>query len=231
MTPLLSASGLVKRYGRLTAVDGVDLTIESGEVVGIAGPNGSGKSTLGRMLLGFAEPDDGSVRIDGISPRRFRTSEGIGFVSEDGARGWERATPREFLSLRVPDAASPVIVDLCERLGITPLLDRRVGTLSKGQWRMCLSAYAIVAAPRFALLDEPDAGLDPAAMGRLRDGIAAAAAAGTAVLIFSHHLDELALGVDRLLFFATGRVRGTIDPRGVGSTELRARYMQFVGDA
>lgn len=229
-TPLVSATGLVKRYGALAAVNGVDLTLEPGEIVGIAGPNGSGKSTLGRLLLGFAEPDGGTVCIDGSTPRAFRSSSGVGFVCEDGARGWERATPRQMLALRVPDSGAPDVAALSERLGITSLLDRRVGTLSKGQWRICLTAYALVAAPRFVVLDEPDAGLDPAAMGRLRDGIAAAAAAGTAVLLFSHHLDELALGVHRLLFFAAGRVRGTIDPQGLGSAELRSEYMSAVGD-
>lgn len=229
MTPFLSATGLVKRYGHLAAVDGVDLAIEPGEIVGIAGPNGSGKSTLGRMLLGFAEPDAGTVHIDGKSPQGFRATSGVGFVCEDGSRGWERATPRQMLALRVRGARGPAVTQLGERLGITPLLDRRIGTLSKGQWRICLAAYALVAEPRFAVLDEPDAGLDPAAMGRLRDGMAAAAAAGTAVLVFSHHLDELALGVHRLLFFASGRVRGVIDPRGLGSFELRAQYMSMVG--
>lgn len=231
MTPLLSATGLVKRYGSITAVDGVDLAIEPGEIVGIAGPNGSGKSTLGRLLLGFAEPDAGTVHVDGLTSRAFRSTSGVGFVCEDGARGWERATPRQMLALRVRDTGTPAVAELSERLGITPLLDRRVGTLSKGQWRACLTAYALVAGPRFAVLDEPDAGLDPAAMGRLRDAVGAAAASGTAVLVFSHHLDELALGVHRLLFFAAGRVRGTIDPRGIGSVELRSQYMRLVGEA
>lgn len=231
MTPLVAASGLVKRYGACAAVDGVDLAIEPGEIVGVAGPNGSGKSTLGRLLLGFAEPDEGTVRIEGVTPRAFRSSSGVGFVCEDGARGWERATPRQMLALRLSDTGTPSVAELSDRLGITPLLDRRVGTLSKGQWRACLAAYALVAGPRFAILDEPDAGLDPAAMGRLRDAVVAAANAGTAVLVFSHHLDELALGVHRLLFFAAGRVRGTIDPRGLGSAELRSEYMSSVGDA
>lgn len=229
MTPFLAATGLVKRYGDLAAVDGVDLSIETGEIVGIAGPNGSGKSTLGRLLLGFADPDEGTLHIDGLAPRAFRSASGVGFVCEDGARGWERATPRQMLTLRVQDTEAPAVVELVERLGIAPLLDRRIGTLSKGQWRICLTAYALVAGPRFAVLDEPDAGLDPAAMGRLRDGVAAAAASGMAVLVFSHHLDELALGVHRLLFFASGRIRGAIDPRGLGSAELRSQYMSHAG--
>ena len=228
MTPFLMATGLVKRYGNVEAVRGVDLTLAPGEIVGVAGPNGSGKSTLGRLLLGFAAPDEGRVLIDGLPPGEFRLREGVGFVREDGARGWERATPRQLLALRVPDATAPHVTTSCDLLGVTPLLDRRIATLSKGQWRICLVAYAMIAAPRLLVLDEPDAGLDPTAMERLRAGTAAAAAAGAAILIFSHHLDELALTVHRLLFYAEGRVCGTIDPRGVGSAELRTQYRAIV---
>ncbi len=224
----VEARGLVKRYGVLEAVRAVDLDIAVGEIVGIAGPNGSGKSTLARLLLGFARPHAGSVRIDGRSPEEFRVQDGIGYVPEDGERGWERATPRQLLMLRLGDPDVPSARAICDSIGATPLLDKRVGTLSKGQWRACLVAYAMVAAPRFIVLDEPDAGLDPAAMERLRTTTALLAGGGSSILLLSHHLDEMALGVHRLLFFSAGRIRRSIDPRGVGPTELRREYHSAV---
>ena len=226
--PFVVARGLVKRYGALEAVRSVDLAIDPGEIVGIAGPNGSGKSTLARLLLGFARPQRGDAMIDGLTPETYRARVGVGFVPEDRARAWDRATPRQLLALRVPDPEAPPVRLVCDTLGATPLLDRRIDSLSKGQWTTCLAAYAFAANPRWLVLDEADSGLDPAAMERLRLAMSLASASGSTILVLSHHLDELALGVHRLLFFAAGRIRGTMDPRGVGAIELRRAYVDAV---
>ncbi len=224
------ASGLVKSYGAVRAVDGVDLTLERGRVVGVAGPNGSGKSTMARMLLGFSSPDRGHATVAGLSPAAYREAHGVGFVREDGARGWDRLTPRQLLSLRGdPDAAT--VKQVGEILRLAPLMDRPIAVLSKGQWRTCQLWFALASDPRFLVLDEPEAGLDPAALDRLRIVVRAAADRGAAVLMLSHHLDEMALTADTVLFMAHGKVRGAVDPRGKAATDLRADYRRLVEEA
>ncbi|MBL8996124.1 MAG: ABC transporter ATP-binding protein [Gemmatimonadetes bacterium] len=224
------ASGLVKSYGAVRAVDGVDLALEARRVVGVAGPNGSGKSTMARMLLGFSSPDSGSVTVAGLTPAAYREAHGVGFVREDGARGWDRLTPRQLLSLRGdPDDAT--VRQVGEILKLASLMDRPIAGLSKGQWRTCQLWFALASSPRFLVLDEPDAGLDPAALDRLRIVVRSAADRGAAVLVLSHHLDEMALTADTVVFMAHGRVRGAVDPRGKTATELRADYRRLVEDA
>jgi ABC-2 type transport system ATP-binding protein len=221
------ATAVTKSYGIVRAVDGVALSLTRGSVVGIAGPNGSGKSTLARMLLGFSAPDDGSVTVDGITPTQYREANGVGFLREDGARGWDRLTPRQLITLR-EDADDAVVREASETLKLAALLDRPIGLLSKGQWRVCQLLYALSARPRFLVLDEPEAGLDPAALERLRSVVLTAAKGGATIVMLSHHLDEMALTVDRVLFMSQGKVRGEVDPRGRSAGELRADYSRLV---
>lgn len=223
----VAATAVTKRYGALRAVDGLDLRLARGSVVGIAGPNGSGKSTLARMLLGFSAPEQGSLSVDGVTPTQYRETQGVGFLREDGARGWDRLTPRQLIALR-DDADEAVVEEASEALRLAPLLDRRIGLLSKGQWRACQLLYAVAARPRFLVLDEPEAGLDPAALERLRTVVRAAAGDGATILMLSHHLDEMALTVDRVLFMAAGRIRGEVDPRGRSAADLRDDYRRLV---
>lgn len=225
MTALVEALAVEKRYRDRVVLRSITLSLAAGEVLGVAGPNGSGKSTLGRILLGFSCPSAGRVTIGGIEPSAFRETFGVGFVHEDGARGWERATLRDLLALRLSEPARYEDDEVCQVLRITALLDQPVASLSKGQWRICQTAYALVARPRFVLLDEPDAGLDPAAQERLRTAIAIVAAAGAGVIVFSHHLDELALGVQRLILLSRGMVQAEFDPRGLAAAALRRRYL------
>jgi ABC-2 type transport system ATP-binding protein len=223
----ISGSALTKSYRAVRAVDGVDLSIGRAAVVGIAGPNGSGKSTLARMLLGFSAPDAGSATIDGLTPLAFRERHGVGFLREDGARGWDRLTPRQLISLR-EDADQQAVHESAETLQLAPLMDRPIGQLSKGQWRICQLLYAVCARPRFLVLDEPESGLDPAVLERLRHVVLHVAARGATVLMLSHHLDEMALTVHRVLFMSQGKVRGEVDPRGRSAADLRDDYRRLV---
>jgi ABC-2 type transport system ATP-binding protein len=223
----IAVAGLTKSYGAVRAVDGVDLSIARGAVVGIAGPNGSGKSTLARMLLGFSAPDGGTAAIDGLTPLAFRERHGVGFLREDGARGWDRLTPRQLISLR-EDADERVVQEAGDILNLASLMDRPIGQLSKGQWRICQVLYALCARPRFLVLDEPESGLDPAVLERLRTVVLQAAAGGATIVMLSHHLDEMALSVDRVLFMSQGKVRGEVAPRGCGAADLRDDYRRLV---
>lgn len=220
-------TALAKSYAAVRAVDAIDLSIARGSVVGIAGPNGSGKSTLARMLLGFSAADAGTATINGMTPIRYREANGVGFLREDGARGWDRLTPRQLIAIR-EDADDATVREASAVLKLAPLMDRPIGLLSKGQWRVCQLLYALSAKPQFLVLDEPEAGLDPAALERLREVVLRAAASGATVLMLSHHLDEMALTVDRVLFMSQGRLRGEVDPRGRNAADLRSDYRRFV---
>ncbi len=231
MDALVEARGVEYRIGTRTILTGLALTIARGEVIGIAGPNGAGKSTLGRLLLGFAAPTAGTITLDGIDPAAHRQTHGIGFLHEDGGRGWEHATPRALLSLHCDDAAVIPEDPLCRGLEITPFLDRRVATLSKGQWRAVQLAMALVPRTPFVLLDEPEAGLDPSAQGRLHQVVGMRAAEGAAILMLSHHLDSLAVVAAQIHLLVQGRFHDRFDPAGMSGAALRSRYVRGVDAA
>ena len=231
MDTVVEARGVEHMIGKRRILTGLALTVAGGEVVGIAGPNGAGKSTLGRLLLGFATPTAGMIAIGGTDPLTFRRMHGVGFLHEDGGRGWEHATPRALLSLHHDDLDAIDRDPVARTLGIGPYLDRRVATLSKGQWRACQLTMACRSPSRFLLLDEPEAGLDPGAQGRLHEVIAMRAAAGAAILTLSHHLESLAVVAARIHLLVQGRFRDHIDPRDLSSSALRLRYSQGVDAA
>jgi ABC-type multidrug transport system ATPase subunit len=206
-------------------LDGVTLDAAPGERLGVAGPNGAGKSTLARLIVGAATPTAGELRIDGLLPTHFRARFGIGFLHEDGSRAWERITPRDVLTLQAPSADPIEDHPLISALRLLPLLDRRVATLSKGEWRACQAALALWTRPRLALLDEPESGLDPAAHEQMRSAILWAAESGTTCVVFSHHLDLLVRTVDRLVILSRGRVCDVFPVAAMGVADVRARYL------
>ena len=206
-------------------LDGVTLTADPGEVLGVAGPNGAGKSTLARLVLGAAAPTAGRVRIDGLSPASFRGRHGIGFLAEDGSRAWERITPRDLLRLGGLDEAPFEDHPLAGILRLAPVLDRSIAHLSKGEWRACQAAFALRLRPRLAVLDEPESGLDPAAHERMREAILWAASGGTTCLVLSHHLELLSRTADRILVLSRGRTQDSVVPAELGAFEVRARYL------
>jgi ABC-type multidrug transport system ATPase subunit len=224
---LVVASGLHKRFGEVRAVDDVSVTILPGEIVGVAGPNGSGKSTLARLLLGFAAPDSGVVRVGGLDPAIHREASGVGYLREDGARGWDRLTPRALLGLRCdPDGTRAR--ELGELLKLDALAVRPIRDLSKGQWRLCQLWFALAGESPFVVLDEPEAGLDPAALERLRSAVLATASRGAAVFVLSHHLDEMARTVGTVMFMSRGKLRGAVSTEGRTAAELRDDYRRWV---
>ena len=231
MDTLVEARGVQHAIGARVILTGLDLTIAPGEVIGVAGPNGAGKSTLGRLLLGYVTPTAGTITIDGVDPAANRQAHGGGFLHEDGGRGWEHATPRALLSLHLDDAEAIPRDPICRILRVDSFLDRRVATLSKGQWRAVQLAMALVPRTPFVLLDEPEAGLDPGAQGRLHEVIAMRATAGTGILMLSHHLDSLAVVAGRIHLLVQGRFHDRFDPGGMSVSALRLRYVRGVDAA
>ena len=225
MRPRLEVEAVVVEGRARRLLDGVTLTADPGEVLGIAGPNGAGKSTLARLVLGAAAPSAGRIRIDDLSPATFRGRHGIGFLAEDGSRAWERITPRDLLRLGGDDEVPVEDHPLAGILRLAPLLDRAIAHLSKGEWRACQAAFALRLRPRLAVLDEPESGLDPAANERMREAVRWAAEGGTTCLVLSHHLELLSRTADRLLVLAGGRTQDLFAPVELGALEVRARYL------
>ena len=219
MTAVL-VSGLRKRYGRFVAVDGLDLEVPEGAVVGLIGPNGAGKTTTMLVLATLLQPDGGEIRIFGADPLRspravrrlvgwmpdfFGVYEGLTvgeyldfFASAYGLAGAERRRR---------------VGDLLELVELHHKRDVDVRGLSRGMQQRLGLARCLVHAPRLVILDEPASGLDPRARVDLREVLRQLARQGTTILLSSHVLAELAELVDRIAVLEAGRLvaSGTLD--------------------
>ncbi len=199
-TPLASARGVTRAFGRLVAVDKVDLDVRPGEVVGLLGANGAGKTTLIRILLGLLRPTAGRVELFGRAPSR--TTRGrIGYVAQ-GLGLWEDLTAAENLRF-VARSFGCVAPDL--EPDLAAVSDTVVRDLPLGLRRRLAFAAALAHAPDLLFLDEPTSGVDTAARARLWETVHGAAGGGAGVLVTTHHMEE-AGECDRLVVMAAGRV-------------------------
>jgi ABC-2 type transport system ATP-binding protein len=208
--PPIEARGLVKRYGHITAVDDVDLTVSGGDVYGYLGPNGAGKTTSLRMLLGLIRPDSGSARLFGRDPlaEGARALDGVaGFVEaprfypyRGGRRNLEMAAALD------GDGAADRIDEALETVDLTDRAADKVGGYSHGMRQRLGIAGALLRAPRLLLLDEPTTGLDPGGMRDMRALIKRLAGQGITVLLSSHLMGEVEELCDRVAIVGNGRV-------------------------
>lgn len=206
----ISITGLVKRYGALTAVDGVSLTVAPGMIFGLVGPNGSGKSTTIRVLLGYLAPSYGAAQILGGDARLPAIRARVGYLPGD-LRLPPLLTPQRILAfsqaalIRAGTNVAPhEIADLAHRLDLD--LDRRFGQLSKGNRQKVGIARALLGDPKVLVLDEPTSGLDPLVQETVLTLVRERADAGSAVLFSSHVLSEVESIADRVAILARGRV-------------------------
>ena len=216
IAPLVTISGLAKRYGAREVLRGVDLTLRPGCVTAVVGPNGSGKTTLIKSLLGLVRPDAGHIVFDGqdIGPDDVDYRARIGYMPQ-AARFPDHLTGREVLAmLRDLRAAPPEALDesLIDAFGMEPELDKPLRTLSGGTRQKLNASAAFLFRPDLIVLDEPTAGLDPVASTALKDKVEAATAAGASGLLTSHIVSELEALADDLVFLMEGHVRfaGTV---------------------
>jgi ABC-2 type transport system ATP-binding protein len=202
--------GLLRRRP-VRAVNEFSLEIPAGEIFGIAGPNGAGKSTLINMLLGFLSPTEGKLSLDGLAPRRFVETRGVGYLSELIAIPpvWNvrRALLRYAVLARVPAAERNSRVDAAiEQLGLEEHRRKRVKQLSKGNLQRLGLAQALLSDSDVIILDEPTHGFDPIWTQRFRDIARALKRPGRTVVIASHNLDELERVADRVGIIDKGRL-------------------------
>jgi ABC-2 type transport system ATP-binding protein len=209
--PAIRARGLVKRYGRITAVDHVDLTVSPGDVYGFLGPNGAGKTTTLRMMLGLIRPDAGKVELFGRDPLLdgARALDGVaGFV--EAPRFYPYLTGRTNLELVAALDGDGAAARIDEALDTVELADRardKVGGYSHGMRQRLGLAGALLRDPRLLILDEPATGLDPAGMRDMRVLIRRLADQGMTVLLSSHLMAEVEELCDRVVIISSGRVR------------------------
>ena len=208
--PPVAARGLVKRYGDITAVAGVDLTVEHGDVFGYLGPNGAGKTTSLRMLLGLIRPTEGNAELFGRDPLDVgaRALDGVaGFV--EGPRFYPYLSGRRNLRLLADLDGGHARSRIDEVLDVVDLTDRakdRVGGYSHGMRQRLGIAAALLRDPRLLLLDEPTTGLDPAGMRDMRELVKRLAGEGITILLSSHILAEVEELCNRVAIIRSGQI-------------------------
>jgi len=214
----LEVRGLTKRYGGLVAVNGVDLEIRPGEILGLIGPNGSGKSTVMKLVMGIERPDAGAIRLDGADlagwpPHRIARA-GIGIVFQH-SRPLHRQTVLENIKLALlPDSllrlvAAPEVEEraraIAERVGLGAVMHRHPATLPFADLRRMEMAKAIARDPKVVLVDEPFAGLTSGEVATFSALISGFRAEGRAVLLVDHNVKGVAALVDRVLAMYLGQ--------------------------
>jgi ABC-2 type transport system ATP-binding protein len=222
---MVEVERLVKRFGSITAVDGISFKVERGEVLGFLGPNGAGKSTTMKMIAGFLTPDEGTILINGgdcqlhpITAKRL-----IGYLPE-GAPLYGDMSPRLFLnfsgSIRGMRGAElhGRVGEVVERINLESVLDQPIETLSKGFKRRVGIAQAILHDPEVLILDEPTDGLDPNQKHEVRELIREMSRE-KAIILSTHILEEVDAVCTRAIIIAGGKIVADGDP---GELEARS---------
>jgi ABC-2 type transport system ATP-binding protein len=207
--PPLEVRGLIKRYGELTAVAGVDITVNSGDVYGYLGPNGAGKTTSLRMMLGLIRPTEGTVRVFGRDPLdTVQALEGVaGFVEAPTFYPYLNARRNlEMLAAYDGHGASGRIDEALDTVELSSRATDRVGGYSHGMRQRLGIAAALLREPKLLLLDEPATGLDPAGMRDMRLLIRRLADQGMTVVLSSHLLAEVEDLCNRVAIVRSGRI-------------------------
>ena len=210
---MIRTRGLTKRYGRIVAVDSVDLDVAEGDRFGFLGPNGSGKTTLVRMLLGLVHATAGSIEVLGepMPKAAAKVLPQVGALVE-GPAAYPHLSGRRNLAL--VDAAGPGVRrgradrvdDALEQVGLSGVDGRPVSAYSLGMRQRLGLAGALLRAPRLLILDEPTNGLDPKGIREIRDLLTAVNARGTTVFLSSHLLSEVELLCTRVGIVDRGRL-------------------------
>jgi ABC-type multidrug transport system ATPase subunit/peptidoglycan/LPS O-acetylase OafA/YrhL len=211
--PVAELRGIVKRYGKTTALAGIDIEVRRGELLAVLGPNGAGKSTAIALWLGLIEADAGAVTLLGGAPQDVARRRGLGVMMQDVELPKELKV-RELVMLAASYYDNPMSVEeTLRRAGIEQLANRSYGKLSGGQKRQAQFAVAICGRPQVLFLDEPTVGLDVQAREALWTSVRRLLADGCSVVLTTHYLEEAEALADRITVISKGRViaTGTVD--------------------
>ncbi|MBM5798329.1 MAG: LPS export ABC transporter ATP-binding protein [Cyanobacteria bacterium M_surface_7_m2_040] len=217
-------------------VSGVSLDLQPAEVVGLLGPNGAGKTTTFHLITGLLRPDDGHISVDGLAiehlsmPQRARL--GIGYLPQEPSV-FRQLSVRDNLRLALEVSGTPLALQrqrleqLIDDFRLTPFLQRKGFQLSGGERRRCEVARALAVGeqgPRYLLLDEPFAGVDPMAVADLQDLVASLRQRGMGVLITDHNVRETLAITDRAYILTDGRILASGTAEAMGSDPMVRRH-------
>ena len=216
----LRICGVTRMFSEEAGVQDIDLEVDAGEIHALVGLNGAGKSTLLKLILGMLRPDQGSIMIDGRSVGDFAAWSSVGHLIEYPLAYAELTTRANLiLGARLhgvrPAEIAGVVAESIEEFALSRYADVVSRRLSLGNRQKLGLASALQHHPRLVVLDEPTNALDPKAVIMLREALLSRAGNGAAVLVSSHHLDEVARIADRVTVINSGRVIGALDPDGV----------------
>jgi len=229
--PVVLARSLVRRYGDVAAVDGVDLRIERGSCVALLGPNGAGKTTLSRMVGGVAPRNGGDLAVFGMDPwtDQTRVKSRLGWVLQQDALDEDLDAIENLLVWAdlhglTPQRARERAADVVKLLGLEGRERSRPGALSGGYRRRLAIARALLAEPEFLILDEPTTGLDPQVRHALWDILRRLREGGLTILVTTHYMEEAARIADRVVILFKGKVVAEGAPDDLVRQHLR-RYV------
>lgn len=229
----LSARGLVKIYNKRKVVNDIDLSISPGEVVGLLGPNGAGKTTTFYMIVGLIKPDGGEIFLDDENISRYpmykRARRGLNYLPQE---------PSIFRKLTVEENVLAILetLDLQEKerreklkellgeLDLTGLAKNQAYSLSGGERRRVEITRALVTSPKYILLDEPFAGIDPLAVADIQKIIAKLKAKGIGIIISDHNVRETLSSCDRAYIVNEGAILVEGKPEVIAESELARKF-------
>jgi len=224
----LRTEGLTKSYGGRTVVRNVDLELSSGEVVGLLGPNGAGKTTTFSMVVGLTGPDSGRVLLDGedvtTDPMYVRARKGIGYLPQEASIFRGLSVEQNILAIleTLPidaETRRARLAELLAELNLAPLAKSKAYTLSGGERRRVEITRALVNRPKFMLLDEPFAGIDPIAVADIQKIIFHLKERGIGVLVTDHNVRETLRITDRAYIVHDGVIFRSGTPEGLAADE------------
>jgi len=205
-TPVAELLDVTHRYGSVTALTGVSLSLEPGKVTALLGPNGAGKTTAVSLLTGLARPTAGQARLFGGDPQSLAARRRIGVMLQI-SKVPETLTVREHLTLFSSYYAAPLpLGTLLGLAGLGEVAHRRYGRLSGGQQQRVLFALAVCGNPELLFLDEPTVGMDVESRRTFWAAVRTFTAAGRAVLLTTHYLDEADALANRVVLLGRGRI-------------------------
>lgn len=230
---VIELKGLTKRFGDVTALHDVDLSVKQGEIFGFLGPNGAGKSTTIDILLDFVRPTAGTARVFGLEVQqesvsvRKRTG-----VLPDGYEVYERLTGRKHVQFAIDSKeATEDAGTILERVGLGPAADRRAGDYSQGMRQRLVLAMALVGKPDLLILDEPTTGLDPNGAREVRRIIQEERDRGATVFFSSHVLSQVEAVCDRIAILDRGRIVAVDTIDGLRESAEPADALTITADA
>jgi lipopolysaccharide export system ATP-binding protein len=225
----LTAQGLVKTYHGKRVVDRIDISLGRREIVGLLGPNGAGKTTTFYMIIGITRPDEGKILLDGqditADPMYLRARKGISYLAQEPSV-FRKLTVAQNLLAIMEGIDMPAhehesrLESLLSDFGIKALADQKAASLSGGERRRLEIARALVTRPRFMLLDEPFAGIDPLALNDIKEIIAHLKERGIGIVITDHNVRETLTVCDTAYIISQGQTVEQGSPHKILNSEI-----------